>query len=635
VGKLHVRTAANVRGIRPAGVTLGLLAAGLLPAAHGAGAAGTVRVILRPIGATSVAQGNPFGIRAVAQNSDPAPVDVQILFTLRAPDGASVPFFRWSARIPGSGQAKASLNPVTSQWFPQTGTFRVLAGIQGIGLAGSLDLLVTPPTIAVPLFRDVTVAAGLDTTLPRPTCLRMGNGAAWGDVEGDGDPDLYVPLPDGPGELWMNDGAGHFTDEAVSRAVDNRGRIGMGAVFADYDNDGDEDLYVVNDGSNRLYQNDGAGHFSDVSSAAGVADGGSGPSASWGDYDNDGNLDLFVVNNRNCDVPIQADRLYHNEGDGTFSDQTALLELDGTTDGAGFEASWVDVDGDGDQDLYLVTDRLVFNQDTNHLWRNDGDGVDGWLFTDISAESGAGFVMHAMGTAVGDFDRDLDMDFAMSNIGRTVLARNNGDGTFTDVASTVRVDRPRQSANLLSITWGMEFADLNLDGWSDLYVSAGKIYTPDPQANALFVADGAGRFLDLSAPSGAADPSQSRGLAVADYDGDGLVDLYVVNQDGHPHLYRNVTPAAGSHWLEIDTIGRTSNRDGCGARLTLSMGGVKLLREVLCGSTSVGSGADSIVHFGLGSASTVDWVEILWPSGADQLLTGVAADQLLTVMEPA
>src|SRR5206468_2839503 len=230
-----------------------------------------------------------------------------------------------------------------------TGSFRIEAAVADPPVRARLSYEVTDPTVTVPQFQDVTAASGIQMTMPASRCGEWASGAAWGDVEGDGDLDLFVPVRGEPARLWVNDGTGHFTDQAAERGVDNGSGSGGGAVFADYDNDGDADLYVVNDGVNRLYRNDGTGHFVDVASEAGVADAGVGPSAAWGDYDNDGRLDLYVVNHQPCQFGYQADRLYHNEADGTFTDKTYLLEAGGSTLGAGYQASWFDYDHDGDQ----------------------------------------------------------------------------------------------------------------------------------------------------------------------------------------------------------------------------------------------------------------------------------------------
>jgi hypothetical protein len=181
---------------------------------------------------------------------------------------------------------------------------------------------------------------------------------------------------------------------------------------------------------------------------------------------------------------------------------------------------------------------------------------------------------------------------------------------------------------------------LNLDGWEDLYLAAGNFQrSPDTpvgvQPNELYVNDGAGRFLDVSAATGAADPGESKGVALADYNRDGRMDVFVVNQGGQPHLYQNVTPSGPNHWLEVDTVGTASNRDGCGARLVARLAdGGQLTREVLCGSTSVASGSQRRVHFGLGSAATVEHLDVVWPSGTHQTLDHVASDRVVTIQEP-
>ncbi|TML01299.1 MAG: CRTAC1 family protein [Actinobacteria bacterium] len=597
-----------------------------------------VGVTLRPLGPTSVAQGSRFSFRATLRNPDPSQAQVTVTFRLVSVDGGggAVDAIAWHATVPGQGSTSASFAPVSSQWFADQGTFEVHALINGQDATGPLSFVVTPPTVAIPKFEDVTVQAGLDTTIGQSMCGAWAAGAAWGDVDGDGDLDLYVPRGTDPAQLWINDGAGHFTEEAVARGVDDHGASGLGAVFADYDNDGDQDLYVANDGPNRLYQNDGTGHFSDVAESAGVVSLTDDVSATWGDYDNDGYLDLYVVSNSPCLPPLfyEQDHLFHNEGDGTFTDQTSLLPA-ASTFGAGFQAAWFDYDGDGDQDLYLANDRWGPSPDANHLWRNDGPGLDGtWRFADVSTDSRTGYFINSMGIAVGDFNRDLNLDFAISNIKGNLLARNEGGGSFTEVASTAGVERPFQRADLHSITWGLAFADLNLDGWEDLLVAAGALTDRQNQPNEVFTAAGDGTFLDLSALSGADDPGSGRGVAIADYDRDGRLDAYVVNRLGSPILYRNATSTSG-HWLEVDLTGTNSNRDGCGARLFLTAGGARQLREVFCGSVGLSSGSDTVAPFGLGAAGRVDRLVIEWPSGQRQVLRNLAANRLIAVVEPA
>jgi hypothetical protein len=594
-----------------------------------------VSIRLRPLGPTSVAQGTAFTTSVTLRNPAPDPVDVTVtLEMVELASGAHISAISWRTSVPAQGSVSSNFPLTSSQWFADLGSFEVRALVDDRP-AGALDFEVTAPTVVVPVFQDVTGAAGIYAVVGPSNCGAWAAGAAWGDVDGDGSLDLFLPRDGDPAMLWINDGTGHFTDQAAARGVADGSQIGIGAVFADYDNDGDQDLFVADRRADRLYQNDGTGHFTDVGEAAGVAGTSDDVSAAWGDYDNDGYLDLYVVSNSPCAPPnlYEEDRLLHNEGDGTFTDQTTLLAAF-TTLGAGYQAAWFDYDGDGDQDLYLANDRWGPNPKPNHLWRNDGAGSRGpWTFTDVSTQSGTGYSMNSMGIGIGDIDRDLDLDFAISNISGNVLARNNGDGTFTDVAGTVGVKRPLQQAGIHSVTWGIAFADFNLDGNEDLFSAAGSIYDQLDQPNQVFAAAGNGSFLDLSAPSGAADAGIGRGIAIADYDHDGLPDVYVINRDGAPILYRNVTVASG-HWLEVRLRGTVSNRDGCGARLTLMAATGRQLRESFCGSVGLSSGDDTVLHFGLGSASTVDRLTIQWPSGRRQVLKNVAADQIVEVTEP-
>jgi hypothetical protein len=244
--------------------------------------------------------------------------------------------------------------------------------------------------------------------------------------------------------------------------------------------------------------------------------------------------------------------------------------------------------------------------------------------------------MNTMGIAVGDVERDGDPDLALTNISANKLLRNDG-GVFTEDTES-GIARPLQQAGTESITWGTGFHDLNLDGWEDLYLAAGNFMgVPEvgAQPNELYVNDGGETFVDVSAATGADDSGDSKGVAFADYDRDGDVDLIVVDQGGAPKLLRNETPREANHWLEVDTVGTKSNRDGCGARVTVSVAGATLTRQVMCGSTSVASGNDPTVHFGLGPASAVDELEVVWPSGTRQRLTNVDVDQLVTVEEAA
>jgi hypothetical protein len=623
-----------MRGSRGWRLVAAALAASLVAGPAAGSYADAVTIDLRPTGPRSVSQGQAFGFQVILRNPGPEAVEVTVLLHLEGNSGR-MPFLGSRPAVPAGGQFTASEEVTSAQWFTDIGRFEILATLDGAP-GDRLAFEVTAPTVTVPVFEDVTDEAGLRTVTSRSQCGGYAAGAAWADVEGDGDLDLYVPERVQPSRLWINDGSGHFSDQAAERGADNGGSKGVGAVFADYDKDGDQDVYVTNEGANRLYRNDGTGHFEDVADAAGVATATTDASASWGDYDADGLLDLYVVSYSPCAPPVfyEQDWLFHNEGDGTFTDRTSLLSEEPTF-GAGFQAAWWDYDADGDQDLYLANDDWGPQPDPNRLWRNDGPGgAGGWRFTDVSSDSGVDYLINSMGIGIGDFDRDLDLDVAISNIGSTIVARNDGDGTFTEAGESLGVDRPTQRAGVASVTWGLTFNDLNNDGWEDLFVAAGSLADLPTQPDALFVNDGVGRFLDLSALSGLDDPRSGRGVAVADYDRDGLLDLYVVQKGRSPRLYRNVTEAAGHHWLEVDLTGTTSNPDACGASLILEAAGGRLLREVFCGSTSLSSGSDTTVHFGLGGGVQPSRLVIRWPSGVRQVIDDPVVDRVLSVTEP-
>ena len=263
-------------------------------------------------------------------------------------------------------------------------------------------------------------------------------------------------------------------------------------------------------------------------------------------------------------------------------------------------------------------------------------------FENVSSSSRTGVPMNTMGVAVGDYDRDLDFDMVLSNIRAPALFQNDGTGRFAMAQRYARIDRTHHDASSIAVTWGTLFADFNNDGWEDLYLASGRLARGELtsgddsyQPNILFTNARNGRFYDHSAPSNADDTGTSRGIAAADYDRDGRVDLFVVNQGGKPRLYRNVSSTKGAHWLEVDTVGTSSNRDGCGARLVAKIGQVELLRQVMCGGTSVSTGSDTTVHFGLGGRTRIDTLTVVWPSGITQVLEDVSVDELITIEEAA
>jgi hypothetical protein len=357
-------------------------------------------------------------------------------------------------------------------------------------------------------------------------------------------------------------------------------------------------------------------------------------------------VDLYIANHALCvepGVPSQ-DRLYHNNGDGTFTDVTQFLDNKGPQiDGYGFTPGWLDYDEDGDVDLYVVNDYISWldHPYPNVLWRNDGpDGRGGWIFTDVSKASGADKKMNGMGLAVGDFNNDGHLDMAATNIGRTALLRNNGDGTFTDVAGPMGAGR-RFNGSFFLVTWGIGFFDFNNDGWQDLHLVAGYLISapvPQVQPDVLFLNRGNGMFTDVSVASGVAgspgEPDLGRTSAYADYDRDGFVDVFVANYGEAPRLYHNDSRGQGNsnHWLVVELRGTVSNSDGIGAKVRVTAEGLTQLRQIRCG-TSLGAGDMLAAHFGLAGAAQADRVEITWPSGLVQTLTNVSADQWLVVTE--
>jgi len=462
-----------------------------------------------------------------------------------------------------------------------------------------------------PDFRDVSKASGF--VAPRHGDGKT-TGQAWGDYDQDGWLDIYVTDSAGPNILYRNNGDGTFTISPLSESVALWEEESGGAIFADYDNDGWPDLYVMNWGPNVLFHNEQGLGFHDVTETAGVGDANNGSSASWGDYDQDGFLDLYVANwacSPRCARPIwgDADRLYHNNGDGTFSDVSLLLG--GSTNGAGFVATFVDYDNDGDLDIYLVNDEFI-NPIGNKLWRNDGPGCDGHCFTDVSEEAGADATVMGMGLATADYDADGDLDFYFSNAGAMTLLSNQGDGTFSNLAEAAGVEQP-------SVAWGTLFFDYNNDGWLDLYLAVMEGLEGKTAENLLFENEGDGTFNNVSTSSGADDPGRSTGVAYADYDADGRVDLVVGNYDSGYRLYRNESEEGETNnWLAIKLVGDGPvNRDAVGGRVTvLDSDGRSQMQEVKNGS-SLGAGNTLTLHYGLGDTQ-VEKVMIHWPDGTEQ-----------------
>ena len=556
--------------------------------------------------------------------------------------------------------------------------------------AGAVDVVVTNPDgrssvlpggfiYHPPYFTDVAQDAGVAFQHFRDPADRipLGAGVVVFDYNGDDRQDIYVASTeyigdmvegiDGSNALYRNNGDGTFTDVASEAGVSELWDKTNGGCAADYDNDADQDLFVTNWGSSKLFRNNGAGTFVDVTEQAGLGD----PDLSyrsmgcaWGDYDRDGLLDFAVVRHmeesdleafdlRFYAYAVRPLGLFHNNGDGTFTEVTHLLGDTvapgksqgeyGNLWGAGFQPGWVDFDNDGDLDLYVVND---FGRDIqpNVLWRNDGPGPNGdWRFKDISQRSGANAAMFGMGLAVGDYDLDGNFDLYVTNIEDNLLLRNNGDGlSFTEATADAGVGKG-EFQRRQRVSWGAVFFDYDNDGWEDLYVASGFLDT-DPfrnhrnQPNLLLHNTGDATFADVSSVSGADDRGVGRGVAYADFNNDGCLDLYLTNMGllgGQPQsarLFRN-SCAWSANWLSIKTVGTISNRDGIGARITVVADGRSQIREITAGSSNKSQNMLP-AHFGLGGAAQADSVEIRWPSGIVQILLDVPSNQQVTVTEP-
>jgi hypothetical protein len=505
-------------------------------------------------------------------------------------------------------------------------------------------------------FVDVSDSAGIDAThraIWDPEGSVRGYlavGLAWGDYDNDGWVDLYLTGNLDPNVLYHNKGDGTFRLSPLSHEVSLPDATSGGADWVDFDNDGWLDLYVVNYGANALFKNDAGQEFIDVTATAGVGDAGKGTSAAWGDYDGDGYLDLYVVN-WSCmpecdpeDLGLSRDRLYRNDGDGTFTDVTGSL-LEEKTLGAGFAVSFGDYDNDGDPDLYVVNDKMR-NPIGNVLLRNDGAGCGHWCWTDVSEEAGADAVIHGMGLAVGDYNNDQSIDFYVSNMmSPMLLMKNAGDGTFDDItqAAGVGINPPGTA-----VGWGTAFFDYDNDGWLDLYLAAtgmpklsGSFYggsQPDmedfrhPYPDALFKNNADGTFGNVSAASWVGNDRPSMGFAYADYDNDGWVDFVQGNWNEGYRLYRNQGVAGrGNHWLTVRlTGGGPINRDAVGARVYLTTSdGRTQMQEVRIGS-SLGAGNDTALHFGLGPAR-IARLRIVWPNGTEETFEDVPSDRIWRV----
>ncbi len=528
---------------------------------------------------------------------------------------------------------------------------------------------------AIPQLEDITQKAGIRfqhfyDPEKRYIVESMSGGVVLLDYDRDGWLDIYftnAPSVAGAlkgekarGALYHNNHDGTFTDVTDKAGIATPGYANGGAV-ADYNNDGWPDLYITSFGGNVLYRNNGDGTFTDVTAKAGVADGRYSAGATFGDYDNDGYVDLFVDNYvdfklndlpgfgqiptckyRGRDVQCgprglrgAGDSLFHNNGDGTF---TNVSKATGTDDPDGFYglgAAFVDLNNTGRPDLYVAND-----SGPNFLYKNEGKGK----FTEMGLESGTavsedGSEQGSMGLAIGDYDHSGRPSIYVTNFADeySTLYRNDGNYDFHDVSYKSGVALP----SLPWVKWGDAFFDLDNDGWLDLIFVSGQVYpqmgdVPGAgyqQPKVLNINQGNGTFCDASQQTGPALQQRrvSRGVAIGDLFNDGNVDVVVEDLDGPPMVLRN-KGIPGRHWVSFELAGTKTNRLAINARIKLTAGGITQTSQVLSGASYL-SQSDLRQHFGLGSATKVDSVEIDWPSGTVDKMTNLEADKFYSVLE--
>ncbi|MFB3923679.1 MAG: CRTAC1 family protein [Terriglobia bacterium] len=526
-------------------------------------------------------------------------------------------------------------------------------------------------------FVEVSAKAGIHFTLtsggPEKRYIieaKGGGGIAWIDYDNDGFPDLFL-VNGSSFELWKrgtsprsrlyhNNRDGTFTDVSASSGLDHTG-WGMGVCAGDYDNDGFDDLYVTYYGGNVLYRNNGNGSFSNVTERTGARGHGWGMGCAFGDLDNDGRLDLYVADYLDVDInhlgdPGSApnctyrgimtfcgprgltgsrDILFHNNGDGTFSDITEKAGIDpGSYFGLGVVMG--DYDRDGRLDIYVANDSTP-----SSLYHNNGDGT----FSDVGPQAGVAYSAEGqeqagMGADFGDFDNDGWLDLVKGNFSDDTknLYHNNHDGTFTDLTYQAGIG----DVGWLFTTFGAKFLDFDNDGWKDILLANGQTFPQIDrystgityaERNLLFHNRHNGKFEEVGQRSGPGMAIQkvSRGLATADYDNDGDVEIMVSNMNGSPDLLRHARKNL-NHSILVKTIGTRSNRDGIGTKVTVKAGGLVQYDEVRSGGSYLSS-SDLRLHFGLGSAQRVDRLELKWPSGLKESVESPPIDSLLIVKE--
>src|SRR5689334_17842741 len=535
-----------------------------------------------------------------------------------------------------------------------------------------LSLVVAPAATQTTkiTFTDITTQAGINfkhVASPEKKYIveSMSGGVAMFDYDNDGRLDLFlvnslsVDLVKSKGktksQLYHNDGNGKFTEVGEKAGVSDVG-WGMGVAVGDYNNDGFEDLYVTCLGPDHLFKNNGNGTFTDVTVKAGVSDPRWSTGASFFDYDHDGYLDLFVSNYVDFDVdhlpefgqgqtctyksiPVQCgprglkgagDSLFHNNGDGTF---TEVSKKAGVSDSEGFYGLGVltgDFDGDGWVDVFVANDSTP-----NFYYHNNGDGTFKEMgFTSGTAVNENGSEQGSMGVTAGDYDHDGRIDLFITNFADeyNTLYHNDAPNSFTDVSYAAKV----AAVSLPWVGWGTKFFDYDNDGWVDIFVANGHVYPQLPnyrQPRLLHHNNRDGTFTEVSAEFGKilTEPRASRGVAFGDLDNDGDVDMVIVDLDGSPQLLRNDGGNASNSIL-VKLVGVKSNRSGIGARVTVTSGDLTQVDEVRSGDSYL-SQSDLRLHFGLEKRTKVDQIQVRWPNGTVDKIPNTGVNRIVTIKE--
>jgi hypothetical protein len=547
-------------------------------------------------------------------------------------------------------------------------------------LAACGDTAAAPPEVGGTLFVDGTERAGIvhrvdfgdDPALPQ-MARNLGAGAIAEDLDGDGHIDLFFTNAVGPASLWWNRGDGTF-ERGDSEALAPAGTWGVAAGAADIDNDGDRDLLLVNRGPDRLLLNEGDRRFTDVSERLGGVLDGTGLGVQFGDLDGDGRLDIFVGGTRVGDAAIVLDdgdnsdddfvqwgkapsHLLWAQPDGSYLDVTDRVGATGLPEGNAFHGAMLDLDADGDLDLYVTQDTQ--GEILNLLYRNDGAAADGFVtLTDVSASCNCESPQAAMGLGVLDIDANGLPELYVSNLiyawpNREALLFNRGGMVFQDVTEAVGAasmdgwtSTPASpAASARAVSWGVTTLDARNDTLEDVFVVYGELATdlaarPGSKSNPLFIAGqpdaliearGDGRFETLTG-SGLEDTGRGQAAVTADFGGDGCEDVVVVNLDGPTRFYRARCQGVGT-WIALDLQGTASNRDAIGARVKIEAAGRTQWRYVHGCATSAHSCTPKRVHVGLGGATLVDRITIHWPAGGTQVVQNLEVNRRHAVIE--